>query len=257
GPIPSSGTIMSYCHLIGGVGINFNNGFGPQPGNLIRARVDQASCLESCAPPTEYDAGITAISAPVPLPCEATTDPVVTLRNFGSVTLTQVTIHYQLDNGAVQNYAWSGSLSYAQTTQVTLPAITYGTGGHTLTVYTSNPNGQPDENTANDEKNTSFTYYVDWCICNPATASILPNPLTHSGSGSSQASLTFTPGSKHPEFSITNLGAQQNGRPQNRYLDIVTVSYVDGEGASHTYGTFSGNQQSTVNVSIFGFVNQI
>src|SRR5690606_34195022 len=35
------------------------------------------------------------------------------------------------------------------------------------------------------------------------------------------------------------------------------VSYVDGEGASHTYGTFSGNQQGTVNVSIFGFVNQI
>jgi hypothetical protein len=28
GPIPSSGTIMSYCHLIGGVGINLNNGFG-------------------------------------------------------------------------------------------------------------------------------------------------------------------------------------------------------------------------------------
>jgi hypothetical protein len=47
-PIPNSGgTIMSYCHL-NSVGINFNNGFGPQPGDLIRNRVFNASCLTSC-----------------------------------------------------------------------------------------------------------------------------------------------------------------------------------------------------------------
>lgn len=48
GPIPSSsvkGTIMSYCHLISGVGINFANGFGPQPGNLIRNTVESKACL--------------------------------------------------------------------------------------------------------------------------------------------------------------------------------------------------------------------
>jgi hypothetical protein len=38
------GTIMSYCHLQS-VGINFNNGFGPQPGNVIRSRFAAASCL--------------------------------------------------------------------------------------------------------------------------------------------------------------------------------------------------------------------
>jgi hypothetical protein len=51
GPLPVSGTIMSYCHLIGGVGINFNNGFGPQPGDLIRNRVYNSSCLTTCGPP--------------------------------------------------------------------------------------------------------------------------------------------------------------------------------------------------------------
>ncbi len=41
--LPSGGgTIMSYCHLLS-TGINFNNGFGPQPGNLIRSRVN--SCI--------------------------------------------------------------------------------------------------------------------------------------------------------------------------------------------------------------------
>jgi len=42
--LPSGGgTIMSYCHLVSGVGINFNNGFGTQPGNLIRSRIN--SCI--------------------------------------------------------------------------------------------------------------------------------------------------------------------------------------------------------------------
>lgn len=45
GPIPSEGgTIMSYCHLTS-VGINFNNGFGPQPGQLIRNTVNSKACL--------------------------------------------------------------------------------------------------------------------------------------------------------------------------------------------------------------------
>ena len=57
GPEPtSSGTMMSYCHLdpkwtnscslsSSNPGINFAAGFGPQPGNLIRAKVANASCL--------------------------------------------------------------------------------------------------------------------------------------------------------------------------------------------------------------------
>jgi hypothetical protein len=50
GPIPSSsvkGTIMSYCHLVGGVGISFANGFGPQPATLIQNNVNNKSCLSS------------------------------------------------------------------------------------------------------------------------------------------------------------------------------------------------------------------
>ncbi|WP_198666917.1 zinc-dependent metalloprotease [Taibaiella helva] len=48
GPAPTNGgTIMSYCHLTS-TGINFNNGFGTQPGNLIRNRVSAATCLTAC-----------------------------------------------------------------------------------------------------------------------------------------------------------------------------------------------------------------
>ena len=45
GPPPvNGGTIMSYCHLTN-YGINFNNGFGPLPGQRIRDRYNAASCL--------------------------------------------------------------------------------------------------------------------------------------------------------------------------------------------------------------------
>lgn len=47
GPIPpGGGTIMSYCHLTS-AGINFLNGFGDQPGALIRSTVDSKECLSS------------------------------------------------------------------------------------------------------------------------------------------------------------------------------------------------------------------
>lgn len=51
GPAPvNGGTIMSYCHLTN-YGINFNNGFGPLPGDKIRTEVSSATCLSgSCAP---------------------------------------------------------------------------------------------------------------------------------------------------------------------------------------------------------------
>ncbi|MCC6815195.1 MAG: fibronectin type III domain-containing protein [Saprospiraceae bacterium] len=50
GPAPTNGgTIMSYCHLTS-YGINFNNGFGTQPGNKIRNEVIAANCLgQSCS----------------------------------------------------------------------------------------------------------------------------------------------------------------------------------------------------------------
>ncbi|KMQ64997.1 zinc metalloprotease [Chryseobacterium angstadtii] len=58
GPIPSStvkGTIMSYCHLVSGVGISFNNGFGPQPAALIRNTLDSKACLgTNCTSKCEY-----------------------------------------------------------------------------------------------------------------------------------------------------------------------------------------------------------
>ncbi|MCB0548104.1 MAG: hypothetical protein KDD19_11005 [Phaeodactylibacter sp.] len=49
-PLPSNGgTIMSYCHLVSGIGINMNNGFGTLPGDKIRFEVGNAACLSPCS----------------------------------------------------------------------------------------------------------------------------------------------------------------------------------------------------------------
>ena len=62
GPAPvGGGTIMSYCHLTSN-GVNFNNGFGPLPGNLIRSNVSNSACLT-----------IDASSSSIPLSCTPTT----------------------------------------------------------------------------------------------------------------------------------------------------------------------------------------
>jgi len=42
---PFKGTVMSYCHALAGIGIDFNLGFGPQPGDLIRASTEFSTCL--------------------------------------------------------------------------------------------------------------------------------------------------------------------------------------------------------------------
>ncbi|MEM9836067.1 MAG: M12 family metallo-peptidase [Bacteroidota bacterium] len=61
GPLPNNGgTVMSYCHLIGSVGMNLSLGFGPQPGDLIRGRVGACSnCnpqeVEGCTDPSAHN----------------------------------------------------------------------------------------------------------------------------------------------------------------------------------------------------------
>ncbi|HLA56922.1 MAG TPA: T9SS type A sorting domain-containing protein, partial [Flavobacterium sp.] len=46
-PYTTKGTIMSYCHLVSGVGINLANGFGTQPKAAIAAEINGGACLST------------------------------------------------------------------------------------------------------------------------------------------------------------------------------------------------------------------
>lgn len=48
--LPLKGTMMSYCYQTGKPGIDLNLGFGKEPGDLIRATLQNSSCLKSNSP---------------------------------------------------------------------------------------------------------------------------------------------------------------------------------------------------------------
>lgn len=61
------GTIMSYCYLISGVGVNFLKGFGQQPGDLMRERYSSTTCTTGCGnnnpPPAPANVSCNKLSA--------------------------------------------------------------------------------------------------------------------------------------------------------------------------------------------------
>ena len=101
------------------------------------------------------DASIDAINNPGSIVCNTSITPEVVIRNFGNDPLTSATINYQT-TGGVQTLAWTGNLTPNQSEIVTLPAINAGTGNVTLSVYTTNPNGQSDDTPANDELTQNY-----------------------------------------------------------------------------------------------------
>ena len=97
----------------------------------------------------------------------------------------------------------------------------------------------------------------DFCDgnCSPASTSFPSNPLTHIGSGSSSTTLNMSAGSVDVDFTISNIGSKVNGKGSGRYIDLVTVTYVDGGGSNQTYGTFQAT--GTANISIAGGVQSV
>lgn len=114
-----------------------------------------------CTSSIGLDAGILAIVDPSNTSCGTIINPMVTLKNFGTTTLTRVTILYRINNNANQSYTWTGSLALGQTANVSLPSITIPTGAYNFTALTSNPNTSTDANTANDSQTNAVTGYTN------------------------------------------------------------------------------------------------
>ena len=102
GPIPPAGTIMSYCHLVNGVGIDLALGFGPQPGALILSRFQNANCSTgtSCPPvPPFNDVCSRAKNLDVLLSCNITIGKLIDATPSGTPLLS-------CGNGGAENDVW-------------------------------------------------------------------------------------------------------------------------------------------------------
>jgi endonuclease/exonuclease/phosphatase family metal-dependent hydrolase len=93
--------------------------------------------------------------------------------------------------------------------------------------------------------------------CLPTTASFGTTNLTHTRAGSTSTSATLAIGSQDITFNITNINQKLSGQEASKYIEQVTVSYIDGNGNAQTYGSFSGANVASANVSISGFVKSI
>ncbi|WP_306349580.1 M12 family metallo-peptidase [Flavobacterium sp. '19STA2R22 D10 B1'] len=135
------GTIMSYCHLINGVGISFNNGFGPQPAAAILNAVNSRACLSTDCINTCINtvSGITTTDV-------SPTEVVINWTDLGSTTSWQISVQPYSSTAApvwntvnVNNYTASGlnSNSYykvrirpvCSTTTVLNREFIFATGG--------------------------------------------------------------------------------------------------------------------------------
>lgn len=126
-----------------------------------------------CVPPQTFglDGNINIVNLNLQ-ECGTTINPVVSLQNLGSTTLSSAIISYNVDGANPQTYNWSGTLTTGQSSNITLNTITASNGSHTFNVSITSVNGQTDENTTNNSRNQTFNI----AISNSTTVSFTLQP---------------------------------------------------------------------------------
>ena len=102
-----------------------------------------------------------SILDPLPAICNGQFSPRVSFSNVGTDTVKSLTFKYVIDNGTAASdtitYLWTGSVGKCDMGIATLPAASVSFGSHVISVFTSNPNGVPDQVPSNDKLTKQFT----------------------------------------------------------------------------------------------------
>lgn len=99
----NGGTIMSYCHITP-VGINLNNGFGPQPSTVVNNSVNNGSCLSACSNPS--------CDVPGGLSTSSVADNSATLNWNSTSNANDYTVNYRQTGASSWNSATTSSTNY-------------------------------------------------------------------------------------------------------------------------------------------------
>ncbi|MBN2729636.1 MAG: right-handed parallel beta-helix repeat-containing protein [Bacteroidales bacterium] len=108
-----------------------------------------------------HDASVVSITEPLtsPIPTISTPYNVKTIiKNLGSDTLTNLTIHWEVNGVPQTPYSWVGSLLQDQSsTEITLGSVSFTNPGiNNIRVYSTDPDGFADEQPLNDTVNKSY-----------------------------------------------------------------------------------------------------
>ncbi|MCC6280593.1 MAG: T9SS type A sorting domain-containing protein [Saprospiraceae bacterium] len=260
GPAPTNGgTIMSYCHLTS-YGINFNNGFGTQPGNKIRTEVSTATCLAS----TCSTGG--SCGTPAGLSATSVTQTSATL-NWGAVS---GATSYNLQWKAASNSTWT-TVSGLTGTSYNLSALTASTaynfqvqancGGtlgtySTATTFSTAGASCSDSNEPNNTRTAAKTIPVNTNI-SAQIASATDNDWYRFSNTTStrniKINLTNLPADYDVKLyrSSTQVAVSQNDGTLNEQI-IYNTSTVSTSYYAYVYGyngAFSNTQCYTLRVS--------
>jgi PKD repeat protein len=221
-------------------------------GQKLRMRsaleTSRASILESmgCVPATDRDAGITNVSSPSGSLCDNTISPVITITNFGSETLTSVTVNYRVDAGTIHGFDWTGSVNPGASTTIELPQISSTMGEHTFIAYTNSPNNQSDENPANDQISKSFE------IANGASLNLEVN-IDYFGTETSwsvtQSAEVLASGGPYVDYQQGNIYNHEVCLTEGCYELVMEDAHGDGQGFQTGYFELTDSEG---NVFAFG-----
>jgi len=235
GPLPVSGTIMSYCHLVSGVGINFNNGFGPQPTSVMVNAINNAACLSSCVScPTPATPGAITIGGGSNLICPGNT------RTFSVASVTGATSYnWVVPTGATIS-AGQGTNSISVSFGSTFPAsgnITVaavnscGSSGNASTTVSRNVPAAPSviagpTTGACSVSGVPYSVTQDSTITSYNWSFSSTNGSVTSGQGTSAITASFTTGTTALTLSVTATNAC--GTSAARTLSISRLPAVPG-----------------------------
>ncbi len=111
--------------------------------------------------PNSYDANLTDVTLDAPL-CGFTGKPVVAIQNFGSQPLSSLDFAYSINGSPVKNYHWTGLINSIEKAEFQLEGINFfPSDTNELSLSISQPNGQADQNTLNDQRTIQFLSALD------------------------------------------------------------------------------------------------
>ncbi len=102
------------------------------------------------------DAAVVDIEGTDIISCNPEVSLGIVIGNLGQDTLVSAEIFWQLDDEPIQSDSWTGFLLPFETAIFEIDFTDLSPGTHTITAFTSLPNGEPDEQPQNDTLTRSF-----------------------------------------------------------------------------------------------------
>ena len=175
-----------------------------------------------------YDANLINVSS-TNIMCTPTTDLTIDFKNYGNTNLTSLDIDYSINGGTSTTYPWTGNLGPGASETVTIPQISVTPiATNSVDVTLSNPNGNTDQNTANNYLSGSFEGMYN------ATAGQVSIDVTTDNYPSEttwklqENGITIATGGPYSSGGAPQTTAYATITPGNCYTFIMEDSYGDG-----------------------------